>query len=153
MTLGLTAIVEAVSSHAAATGHYDRVNGAEPANAPGAGVTAAVTLADIRPAVGRSGLVSTSVRVQLSVRLYVPLTKQEPDSVDLDLAAAIDVLMARITGDFTLGGLIAEVDVLGAYGDGGMRVEPGYVDIDGQTYRTAEIRLPAIVNDLWEQQP
>lgn len=152
MTLGLRGIADAVVSHAEATGRYDRVQAHEPRNAPGKGISASVTVVDVRPAKGRSGLNSTAVRVELAVRVLIPMARQPEDDIDSDLMDAVDALMAALSADFTLGGLVADVDLLGAYG-APLGVTFGYIDHDTATYRVADIVLPAVVNDLWDQAP
>jgi len=150
MALDLPGIVAAVQTHAAASGHIERVAGHEPISTPGGGVTASVWLGRIRSVPARSGLAATSALVVLVVRLQIPW-RGDLDNVDLQLAAAVDDLMRAYTGDFTLGGQVANIDL---HGESGIRLEgePGYLrPDDGQVYRVFTITVPLIINDLWTQ--
>lgn len=151
MALDLPAIVAAVQTHAAASGHIERVAGHEPTNAPGGGITASVWLDRIRPVPARSGLGSTSVLVILQVRLQAPL-RGELDDVDPLLAAAADDLMRAYTSDYTLGGEVVFVDLLGQT-DTRLEGQAGYLRPDGdQVYRVFTITLPVVLDDLWSQE-
>jgi hypothetical protein len=149
MALNITGILDSVVSHAMASGHFEAVNGHEPENAPSLGLTAAVW-ADQVLAVRSSGLDTTTVDVVLNVRIYTS-TQQEPaDAIDPAMLAAVDDLCAAYIGDFTLDGLVRQVDIYGAYGPP-LLVRAGYIQQSGAIYRVMTITLPLIVNDLWEQ--
>ncbi|MFD5509109.1 hypothetical protein ACFWIB_15210 [Streptomyces sp. NPDC127051] len=151
MTLNATGILDAAVSHAMASGHFEHVNGHEPQNAPSLGLTAAVWVDSVQP-VRASGLDSTTVRLTLNVRLYTSTQSDPPDAIDPALMTAVDDLCAAYVGDFTLGGLVRNVDILGAHGQP-LLVRAGYVQQSGAIYRVMTITLPVIVNDLWEQEP
>lgn len=146
------AMFAALMSHAAASGHFDRVNGSEPSNAPGRGVTVAFWLDSLRPLARQSGLAATSARVGFSARLYVPMTADNADTVDLTLARAVDALMTAYSGDFTLGELVADVDLLGRHGDP-LACAYGHLPWDGAHYRAATLTIPIVINDAWTQAP
>lgn len=150
MALDIRTILAAVEAHAAESGYFQTVNGHEPLSPPTSGVTCAVWVEQIGPARGASGLDSTTSRLALYVRLYTPLTQLPTDAIDPDLMTALDALMAAYSGDFTLGGIVREVDLLGAYGDP-LSARAGYLRESGAEYRVMTITLPLIVNDLWEQ--
>jgi hypothetical protein len=135
-----------------ASGYFATVNGHEPKSPPTSGITCAVWVEQIGPAPGASGLVSTSTRLALYVRLYASLNQQEPDAIDPDMMTALDALMAAYSGDFTLGGLVRMVDLLGAHGEP-LSARAGYLDEVGSEYRVMTIVLPLVVNDLWEEAP
>lgn len=150
MALDIVTILDTVQDHALASGYFDAVNGHEPKSAPQNGLTAAVWVEQIGPARGGSGLAATSSRLALNVRLYTPMVQQPEDAIDPDLMTALDALLAAYSGDFTLGGIVREVDLLGAYGDP-LSARAGYLTTSGAEYRVMTITLPLIVNDLWEQ--
>ena len=152
MSLGLGDIIDAAASHALVTGAFDTVNGFEPKRAPGNGISAAIWVEDVSPIPGWSGLASTSVRVELTVRCMTPMLQEPADGIDPALIGAADELMAAYSGDFTLGALVAEIDLLGAYGVG-LRGRAGHFTQDGVPYRAFVITLPLVVNDLWSQAP
>lgn len=150
MALDIRTILDAVESHALASGYFAQVNGHEPKSPPTSGITAAVWVEQIGPARGASGLDSTTVRLALFVRLYSSLVQQPVDAIDPDLMTALDALMAAYSGDFTLGGLVRDVDLLGAHGDP-LSARAGYLAEGGAEYRVMTITLPLIVSDLWAQ--
>jgi hypothetical protein len=150
MSLGASAIVNAVISHAMASGLFDRVQGHEPKGAPGTGVTAAVWADSITQNGAASGLATSSARVVLKVRLYTSMTSEPADAIDPALLDAVDVLMAAYSGDFTLGALVRNVDLLGAHGPG-LGAQAGYINVSGQMMRVYDITLPMICNDLHGQ--
>lgn len=150
--LDIAAIYDAVQSHLLATGEFDRVAGHEPKNAPGKGLTAAVWLAKIQPDPSASGMDVSAGRITLSVRLYVPMLSEPQDDIDLNLARATHAVMTALHGDFTLGGLIKAIDLLGMSSADGLTGEAGYLNQDGKLYRVMVITVPLLVNDLWDQE-
>lgn len=142
-------ILGALSSHAMATGEFDEVNQHEPENAPSNGIACAIWPGAIEPAEKQSGLSSISLKFVVNVRLYKPWSGPF-DNVDIELVRSVDALMASYAGGFTLDGMIKEVDFFGANGDK-LKVEFGYQTIDSVDYRVATIKLPLIVNDVWEE--
>lgn len=151
MALDITGILDAVVSHAMASGHFERVNAHEPANPPGHGLTCAVWADQVTP-VRSSGLSSVSSLLVFHVRLFTSTRSEPADAIDPAMLAAVDALCAAYTGDFTLGGAVRQVDVLGSAGQP-LSVRAGYVPQDGALYRVMTISLPLIVNDLWEEIP
>ena len=151
MSLGTKAILDAVISHAKATGKAERVLTHEPKSAPGNGITVAVWVQNLRPAAA-SGLASTSVRLEFSVRVYTNMLADPQDTIDTRLLGAVDALMAAYSGDFDLGGLVRNVDLLGEHGDP-LSADAGYLEQDGRMYRVMVISLPLVVSDLYPQAP
>jgi hypothetical protein len=152
VTIGLSAIMAAAGSHAAASGHFDRVVGHEPKSAPGRGLSAAVWVARLVPVPAASGLSRTSALLVLNVRCYMNMLADPPDSIDPVLVDAVDDLMTAYSGDFDLGGLVRNVDLLGAAGTP-LGAEAGYLEQDGKLFRAIVITLPLIISDAWEQTP
>lgn len=145
-------IIDAVVSHALASGRFERVNGHEPRNPPGVGATAAVWVDLIEPARLNSGLNQTTARLVLNVRIYTSTLSEPQDAIDPAVIGAVSTLMAAYSGDFTLGGLVRNVDLLGQAGNP-MAAQAGYLQQDGRLYRVMTISLPLIVNDVWGQAP
>lgn len=151
MALNIRTLRDALQSHAMASGWFDAVNGQEPHSPPGQGLTCALWPQRLRPAPGASGLTSTSVRLAFTVRLYMGYNNEPGDEIDPYMLDACDDLMAAYSGDFTLDGLVKEIDLLGTYGDP-LGLEAGYLRIEsGTEFRVIDITVPLIVNDLWEQ--
>jgi hypothetical protein len=150
MTIGISALINAVTTHASASGFFDTVQGHEPKSAPGNGLTYAVFLSGIGPARTASGLDATSARVELTGRIYKPFLSQPEDLIDPLIADSVDALMAAYAGDFELGGNARNVDLRGAQGAplGG---RAGYQTIDKTPFRVFDIIIPIIVNDAWSE--
>jgi len=152
VSLDTKAILAAVISHAKASGRFERTLTHEPKSAPGNGLSIAVWVQNLRPVAGASGLASTTVRLELSVRAYTNMLADPQDDIDTRLLDAVDALMAAYSGDFDLGGLIRNVDLLGEHGDP-LSADAGYLEQDKKLYRVMVITLPLIINDLWGQAP
>ncbi len=151
MTLAANAIIDALVSHAMTTGYFERVNQHEPKSAPGFGLTASVWNQSGGP-VQSSGLSQTSGVVTFYVRLFTSMTSEPQDMIDPNLLDALDALLTAYSGDFTLDGLVRNVDLLGAESPG-LSWVAGYVDVGGTKYRCMTVTVPLIINDLWEQVP
>ncbi|HEY5986048.1 MAG TPA: hypothetical protein VIV12_06625 [Streptosporangiaceae bacterium] len=150
MTIGLPAILDAVVSHAAASGHFDRIGRHEPKSAPGTGLSAAIWVDRVSPLPGASGLAQTSALVVLNIRVYTNMLADPPDDIDPSLMSAVDGLMTAYSGDFDLGGTVRNVDLLGAY-SAGLSAQAGYLEQDGRLYRVMTVTLPLVVSDVWSQ--
>jgi len=149
MALDVDGIVDAVASHAGASGYFDRVNGHEPKNAPGNGLTAAAWFDTIRPVLS-SGLDSLSALLVLNVRLYTSMLQEPQDAIDPMMLRATGALFTAYAGDFTLGGLVRHVDLLGAEG-APLQAKAGYLNQDNKLYRVITITLPVVANDAWDE--
>jgi hypothetical protein len=151
MSLNTQAILDAVTSHAQATGQLEWVTSHEPKSAP-QGVGAAVWAQYVGPVPANSGLDITSAVLLLNVRIYTPMLMEPQDLIDPQIIAATDALMTAYSGDFTLGGLIECVDLLGMTGDR-LEARAGYLEQDKKIYRIMTINVPVIVENAWEQNP
>lgn len=151
MALALDDILDRVISHASASGYFDAVNGHEPKNAPGHGLTAAVWVESLRPALTSSGLASSSAVLVLSVRVYTSMLQEPQDGIDPMIAKALDGLFTAYAGDFELGGDARMVDLRGAEGTS-LQAKGGYLNQDSKLYRVFTITLPIVVNDAWDEE-
>jgi hypothetical protein len=144
-------ITDAIVSHAMASGRFEQVNGSEPQNPPSTGgLTAAVWVDRLTPQGAASGLNTVSAVLVYNVRIYASAMSLPSDAIDPDMLAAVDDLCGAYCGDFTLGGLVRDVDVFGTYGQS-LDVRAGYLQQDGALYRVLTIALPVVVNDLWNE--
>lgn len=152
MTIDATALTAALESHAATSGHFERVNGHEPNNPPGNGLTAAVWADSIRPVAAASGLAATSALVTFMVRIYAQAQQEPQDAIDPNVLAATDKLMGDFTGDFTLGGLVKQIDLLGQHGTP-LGAQAGWLPFPdgGGLFRVMTITVPLVINDAWTQ--
>lgn len=146
----LKSIADGVVSHAQASGHFDKVNEHEPKRKPGTVMTAALWVQGIDPLPGASGLNNTSARILYTLRIYQNMLSEPQDMIDPRVMEATYTMMAAYSDDFTLDGLIRNVDLLGQFGFA-LAAQAGYVEIDGTMYRAMDISLPLIINDLWVQ--
>ena len=104
-----------------------------------------------RPYAIRSGLDATTVRAVFTVRIYMNMIQEPQDEIDINILDATDKLMEAYTGDFTLGGAVRNIDLLGAGGPG-LSANAGYIEIDKRIYRAMTITVPVVVNDVWSQE-
>lgn len=149
MSLDTTAIIHALTSDAKQLGVFAKVNGSEPRNAPGKGMYLTYRLDRVRPA-RSSGLSSTSVLVVVAARIQSPLLAEPQDQVDPGISKALDRLINRYATGFTLGGLIRAVDIRGMEGIA-LEGRYAYIEQDRRQFRTFELAIPMIVNDVWDE--
>jgi hypothetical protein len=150
VALDILGLTDALVSHAMASGRFEQVNGHEPKSAPRQGLTAAVWANQVKT-LRTSGLDSVSALLVFNVRIYTSAQTLPADAIDPDMLAAVDDLCAAYSANFTLGGLLRQIDLLGAHGQA-LDVQAGYIQQDGALYRVMTITVPAIVNDLWEEE-
>ena len=150
MALDLASPRSWLTSHAQALGLFGQVLGHEPVSAPGSGLTFAVWLGGIGPTQS-SGLNSTSARVTFNGRVYLPADTEPMDDVDLVIGEAAAAVIGAYSADFTLGGTVRNVDLLGE-GDEALRAKFGYLQLGSTTYRVATLTIPTIVNSVWTQE-
>lgn len=150
MTFNPQGIVDALASHAAASGYFERVNEHEPKSAPGNGISGAVWVQKIEHIPARSGLAATTGGLTMSVRVYTSMFADPPDAIDPNLLLATNALIQAYSANFTLGGIVTAVDLLGAWSQG-LFADAGYVDIDRKLYRIMTINVPLVIDDLWPQ--
>lgn len=151
--MNVAGIFDAQQSYALATGLFERVNTHEPKNAPGRGLTAALWVQRIGPVPEGSGLSETTGIVTFTLRIYSDMLAEPQDAIDPNMLTAVDVLMTAYSGAFTLGGLIRNIDLLGAHSPGGLSAQAGYLNVSGKLNRVMDLTIPCVVNDLWSQAP
>jgi hypothetical protein len=145
------AILDAAVSHAQATGYFEWVTSHEPKSAPQS-VGAAFWAQYLGPVPANSGLDITSAVLVLNCRIYTSMLTEPQDLIDPQIITATDALMAAYNGDFTLGGLVECVDLLGMSGER-LEARAGYLEQDRKIYRVMTINLPVIVAEAWGQSP
>lgn len=145
-------IVEAVVSHAASTGYFEKVNFHEPKNPPGYGLSCAAWIQSIVPQGNASSLIATGGRILLNIRIYGRFLEEPQDAIDPQMFEAVNALYTAYHGDFTLDGLVRNVDVLGEFGIP-LTMQAGYLEMSKGMHRIMHIELPLIVSDMWVQTP
>lgn len=143
-------ILDAVVSDVQRSGYFDRVNTHEPKSAPGSRMTAAVWYQSMDPIPLISGLASTSARIVFVLRLYQNWISEPQDMIDPLMHKAAANLMRRYHDDFDFGGIIRNIDLLGAFGVA-LSAQSGFLDINGVMHRVIDITIPCLVNDVWPQ--
>jgi hypothetical protein len=150
VSLDIDAVTNGLTSHAMASGWFDRVNGHEPKSPPGYGLTAAFWNQNLGPVAEASGLATTTGRLIYMARLYQNALSEPADAIDPNLIKAADVLFTAYSGDFELGGNVRNIDLLGQHGQA-LTGQAGYITVNQTMYRIYDITIPVIVNDLWSQ--
>lgn len=148
--IGAKRLLDAVTAHAQTSGDFENALPRESTRVPGQGLTAEFWYARLGFAPARSGLNSTTSRVEITCRISRPVTTDQAIDVEGSLLDAVDGLVASYSGDFELPDIDAEIDLLGAYGNG-LTAEGGYLTRDGQVCRCYVLTIPVIINDLWSQ--
>lgn len=145
-------VYDEVKSHAMRLGIAEQVRTHEPKNAPPA-PSIAVWIQSIRPVARASGLDATSGRLVFFVRFYQNMLAEPQDEIDPRITAGVLALMDSYSGDFTLGGEVRNVDLLGGADGAGLQADAGYINQDGKLMRVMTITLPIVINDLFTQAP
>lgn len=153
MALNTRMYMDALISHAMALGHFSSVNSVDVGSVPtNEGIAAVVWPRRGRPIPGRSGLASTSLVIPFMVRLFHASATDPLGEIDPRMIDATDALLNAYSGDFTLGGIVAEVDLLGQYGDA-LGWDSGWLDMgDDGKFRIVDIMVPLVINDVWTQE-
>jgi hypothetical protein len=146
----IVAILDAITSHAAALGPFEAVVTHEPKAATAGGLTGAVWVNQIDLVPTFSGLAESAVRVQFVLRLYDNMLREPQDSIDPDMTRVVNDLFVAYHQDFTLNGVVTEIDLLGSYGEG-LYVRSGYIRQDNKLMRAMSIYLPVIVAAAFTQ--
>ncbi|HEX7134074.1 MAG TPA: hypothetical protein VF228_15970, partial [Iamia sp.] len=89
-------------------------------------------------------------RVELVTRFYTSFLAEPQDAIDSTIYGAIDHLVGKYSADYTLGGLVMEIDLLGAYGEP-LSARAGYLNQDRAIFRVVDLVTPLILTDLWSQ--
>ncbi len=105
---------------------------------------------DLRPIPAVSGLAETAAKLDVTIQLAKRKDTPPLDLVDPQMVEALDALMAAYTGDFTLGGLVSWVDLLGAHGQP-LQADAGFLTEDETLYRIYRINLPLVIAAMWTQ--
>lgn len=148
----VNSLIDRVASMAGALGVFRSVNTHEPKSAPGTGLRLAIWAQSIEPVGLASGLASTSGYVVVNARAYGNMLAKPEDEIDPRIMTAMTTLMGAYSADFTLGGTVRNIDLLGAYGQK-LTAQAGYLTMDSHLYRIMTLTIPCVVNDMWVQTP
>lgn len=146
----INAITNVLASHAMGLGHFETVNLFQSRTPIGQGLRASVWFQSIRPTSRRSGLASVSAQLIYQFRIYQHMMLEPYDMIDPLVITATAELMEAYSGDFDLGGTVANIDIFGAHGQP-LDAIAGYLEIDGGLNRIMDIDIPLILNDVWTE--
>lgn len=150
MSLSVNPIMDAIVSHCLTLGIFENVNKKEPKNPLPNGYHAALWMQGIAPIKGEGGLDQTTVRVELTLRIYGNMLQEPQDEIDPEISNAAELVMSTLHGDFSLGALAREVDLLGAYGTA-LSARAGYLTLAQKLYRVMDVTIPVVVDNVWTQ--
>jgi len=145
-------LFDEIVSVIAALGIFEDVNSHEPKSAPQSGLHASVWLDSVAPVGRASGLAAISGVVTFNVRCYGSMLQQPLDNIDPAIGTAACAVLNALSGEFTLGGTVRDIDLLGMYGRS-LSAQAGYVNIDSKMHRIMTITVPVIVNDMFTEAP
>lgn len=148
MSLAIETIRSVITSHSLASGFFEATTEHEPKSKLPAGLTASVLLGDIDPLPG--GLALTSARMEFVHRTHLNALTRPEDDIDINVGDAVQAMFAALIGDFTLGGNVRLIDILGAHGPK-LRARPGYLNLGGPLYRVIDLFIPCVVDNCWTQ--
>lgn len=146
----VTSLVDRLVSMALALGVFRSVNFHEPKSAPGTGVRLSIWTQEITPIARASGAASSSGYVVCNARAYGNMLAKPEDDIDPRMMTAMTTLIGAYTGDFTLGGTIRNIDLLGMYGQK-LGAVAGYLTIESHLYRIMTLTIPCVIDDMWAQ--
>lgn len=151
MAIDYLALGDAVAAKVNGTGRFHSVIKHDWRSAPSEpGLVAAVIGQRITPLV-TSGLASMSARLEVIVRILISGRLDPQDLLDFELLGGADAIMGAIAGDTKLGftdGSVRCVDIFGSDGEP-MRAECGWIDIGQTQYRTCDVFVPILLNDVY----
>lgn len=143
-------VFDQMVSRSAALGHFRSINTHEPKNAPGNGLVAAIWVQTITPVPRASGLASTTMRFEFRQRIYQNMLAKPEDGIDPLVITATTAVLDAYSSGFTLGGVVRNVDLLGAHGVP-LQAQAGYLQISSGMQRVMDIVVPLIINDVFDQ--
>jgi hypothetical protein len=134
-------------SFVAEQGVVEDVNGGDIRHMLSGGLRAGIFVTDMTT-IQSSGLAVVSVRLEQTIRLYERMQVEPSDVLDVDTLRAVDAICNAIVNDFTIDGIVRQVDVLGAHGQP-LRARPGFLPVQEQECRIVDVIVPLICDDVW----
>jgi hypothetical protein len=144
------ALFDQVRTHCLNLGRFGGVLTHEAKSKPMSGMSAEIWGMTIHPVAQVSGLAETAGAVVFHVRIRTPMLAKPEDDTDKILMTASLALMAEYSGNFTLGGSVYAIDLLGMHGES-LGAQLGYLEQDGTLFRVATVTLPIVIDNLWSQ--
>ncbi len=148
--LNSSTVLSDLVSLAQTLGVFSTVNSHELRNAPASPLVLELWLDRVTPLASQSGLAATSALVIWNGRIRISANAEPLDNQDVVVLNAVDALMAAYSGDFSLSGDAACIDLLGLSG-ASLQARAGFLLQDNKQYRVMDITIPVIVNDAFPQ--
>lgn len=142
------AVRDALVTRAESLGVFQQVLAHEPKSKPGAKCSLSLWSGLARPA--SSGLDSTSLLWVWTGRVTVSMLTEPQDDIDCTVMDAALAFMGALSGDFDLGGLARDVDLLGQHGIA-LSGDMGYHTHSDTMYRAFAMQIPIVFNDALSQ--
>lgn len=146
----VNALFDQVRTHVLDLGYFTGVTTHEAKSKPNHGMSAEIWVQDIHPVGAVSGLGESAGAITFHVRLRTSFMRKPEDDTDKLLLTATTALMAEYSGNFTLGGSVFAVDLLGMHGTA-LSAQAGYLEQDGTLFRVMTVTLPIVIDNLWTQ--
>jgi hypothetical protein len=152
-TAAVNALFAELVSIGKSLGPFTQVITHEPKSAPTSLPAAAIWFRRLAPAGAASGLASVSGVVTFTWRVYQASMLAEPqNAIDPGLLKNTALVLEALSENFTLTGNARNVDLFGELGQQ-LEAVSGFIAHDGKLLRVADITIPCIVNDLWQEVP
>lgn len=149
----INTLISNISSGAKQLGIFQQVLTHDPKSAPQHDMTLAIRVESIKPSTKFSGLNGTAGIVTFGHRIYVNFLSKPEDQIDGKLLNAVSVLINEYSNEFSFGGTVIAVDLLGADSPG-LSSNLAYIpDFDHKAFRIATLTVPVIIDNLWTQTP
>ena len=144
------ALFDSVRTHCLNLALFGGVTTHEAKSKPIGDMSAEIWGMDVRPMAQVSGMAETAGAVTFHVRIRTPMLQKPEDDTDKRLISASLTLMGEYSGNFTLGGTVMAVDLLGMGGES-LGVQLGYLEQDGTLFRVSTVTLPIIIDNIATQ--
>lgn len=138
-----TALFSALTSALKQLAVFQDVGVGEPVSPPGIRLYCSLMLGPFRAA--PSGLNTTSGQVTFTIRIWSKAQQRPLEKIDPELLAAAAAVMGKLSGEFTLAGLVRSIDLMT------MTAVPGWIEFEGESYRVCEVNVPVVINDMFAQ--
>ena len=138
------ALFDALKSACEGTALFQAVDTHEPISPPGVRLYCSIVLDGLKP-VSTSGMAQTSGQVTFLMTIWSKAQQRPLDKIDPELLAATATVMGVLSGEFTLGGTVRNIDLFS------MSAEPLWADFDGEQFRIMRTTIPVVINDMFSQ--
>ena len=150
MSVDVTGTLRRLLDHAKVLGVFEVARLTEFKSAPPNGLCFALWVQRLGVSPVGSGLASSNALLRCTARIYFPMLHRPESDIEPKVFGAAGAYLERINGDYTLGGTVRDVDLLGEAGDV-PTWEGGYANIDNKLSRIADLNMNVIYNNSWEQ--